>query len=272
MIAQGRPAEPASEDEDGIPIRSIARALVILQVVNSGPSMSLMEISRAADLPYPTVVRIIRTLVHEGMLEREPSQKRYRPTPLVQTLSHGYQEHSRLSLISRPILVRLTQQLGWPLTISTPLADRMITRDTTHSLTSLSLNNYYPGFSYPMIESAGGRAYLAWVSLEKREQHLASRSMIGRATSISDAREHISNVLDAVKEHGFALVERNMFTKPAGRNSSIALPVLQDGHAIAAISVIYFAVAMRAGAAIDAFVAPLRGAAAEISEALAQEA
>src|SRR3546814_8763270 len=86
-----------SDLERGIPIRSISRAIAVLQAINRGGSLTMMEIARASAVPYPTACRIVQTLLHEGLVERESARKRYQPTALVQTLAHGFQGHGARS-------------------------------------------------------------------------------------------------------------------------------------------------------------------------------
>lgn len=78
-----------SNMEKGVPIRAITRGLAVLQAVNQHGSLTMMEIAQTSRVPYPTACRIVQTLLHEGMLEREPGRKTYRATPLVLTLASG---------------------------------------------------------------------------------------------------------------------------------------------------------------------------------------
>ena len=95
--------------EKGVPIRSLSRGIAVLQAVNRGGTISMMEIARTSNVPYPTACRIVQTLMHEGLIEREPSRKHYRPTALVQTLAHGFQGHGR-QLLDAPGGLRA---VGW---------------------------------------------------------------------------------------------------------------------------------------------------------------
>ena len=83
-------------------IRAIGRGLRVLQVVNHHRSISMMEIARQCELPYPTTCRIVETLIEERMIERETTRKHYRPTALVKTLSVGYQADDALAQASAP--------------------------------------------------------------------------------------------------------------------------------------------------------------------------
>lgn len=83
--------------EKGVPIRAISRGLAVLQAVNRQGSLTMMEIAQSSEVPYPTACRIVQTLVHEGMLEREPGRKTYRPTSAVLSLASGYSAPVQLS-------------------------------------------------------------------------------------------------------------------------------------------------------------------------------
>lgn len=72
-------------------VRSISRGIAVLMALNRNGSMSMMALSKATELPYPTVNRIIQTLLFERLVEREPARKHYRVTRLVRALSSGYQ-------------------------------------------------------------------------------------------------------------------------------------------------------------------------------------
>lgn len=76
-------------DKNESNIRSISRALSILRVINRAGSLRLTDIAALTEIPYPTALRIVRVLVDEGVIEREPTRKWYRPTALSRTLSYG---------------------------------------------------------------------------------------------------------------------------------------------------------------------------------------
>ena len=56
-------------------IRSISRALHVLQAINQHGALTMTQISQIVKLPYPTACRIVYTLVGEGVIERETSRK-----------------------------------------------------------------------------------------------------------------------------------------------------------------------------------------------------
>jgi IclR family mhp operon transcriptional activator len=224
----------------GVPIRSVSRSLSVLQAVNAAGSLSLTEIARTVKLPYATVVRLVATLVHEGMIEKEPDRKNYRPTVLVQSLSSGYKDHSQLGAVARPHIIALTAKHGWAVAVSTRFGMNMIVRECTHAVARYNLSTYYPGFVYPMLQSAAGMVYMAFSS--ERERHLMRREL--SETEVVDSMQ-LSGISEAaledIRQRGFATRGRNRFTIPEGKNSAIAAPIFLDGQLAGTLALIFLA-------------------------------
>lgn len=252
--------------EKGVPIRSLVRGIAVLQAVNRGGSLSMMDIARASGVPYPTACRIVQTLQVEGLIEQEPARKRYRPTALVQTLSHGYHDHTRLVQFARPHLVELTRQVVWPISLATHVGPSMVIRDSTHALTTLTFNNYLPGYSIPILECASGLVYLAHMDPEERSSLLDSLKRLPERVPVHILHqiEH-DNLLATVREQGFASRGNNHFTRNPGKTSSISVPIFEQGHVSGALTLSFFSTAIRMVDAIARFVAPLKQAASDIS-------
>jgi IclR family transcriptional regulator, mhp operon transcriptional activator len=255
--------------EKGVPIRSLSRGIAVLQAVNRGGALSMMEIARTSELPYPTACRIVQTLLYEGLIEREPSRKRYRPTGLVQTLAHGYHGHGRLVQKARPHLVELTNQLSWPITLSTHVGHSMIIRDSTHSLSALTFNSYYPGYELPILECASGLAYLAHMPDDERRAILEALKLLPEKVSFHglSLMEEGKQVED-IRRAGYVTRDFNRFTRNPGKTSSIAVPVFENGHVVAALTLAFFSSALRMADAIERFASPMMDVARAITTEL----
>ncbi|MEY2882912.1 MAG: hypothetical protein RL490_636 [Pseudomonadota bacterium] len=255
-------------DRDGN-VRAISRGLAVLQAVNRGGSITMMEICRSAHIPYPTACRIVQTLIDEGMIEREPARKRYRPTALVRTLSFGYQEEGDLVAVARPHIVALTRKLAWPVSVTTRVGPMMMVRDSTHKLTSLTLHNYVPGFTLPIIECSTGKAYLAFCDEDERRGVLNGlKQLDGPAERMAVLLTSSEKMLMDIRARGFATQARNAYTATPGKTSSIAVPIFQNGRVCGALALIFFASAVSMAEAEGRFVNELKAVAAAISEAL----
>ena len=255
--------------ERGIPIRAISRAIAVLQAINRDGSLNMTEIAQASNVPYPTACRIIQTLIHENLIEREEDRKRYRPTALVQTLSHGFAGHGELIAAARPHMAALTRDIGWPLSLSTHVGSAMVLRDSTHALTSLTFNDYHPGYAMPILSCASGLVHLAWCDDSERETILGHLS-----PNADDETRHMlqlafeGGLLQTIRTDGYAARGYNHFTRNPGKTSSIAVPIMRGEEIVAALNVAFFASAIEMQAAKRDLLPGLRVCANMISESL----
>jgi len=246
--AEGGEVSPARAEagtcDRGVPIRSVSRAIAVLQAVNRFGSITMMEIARASDVPYPTACRIMQTLLYEGLVEREDGRKRYRPTALVQTLSQGYQGHGELVQAVHPHIAALTKEIGWPISLSTHVGNSMLLRDSTHSLTSLCFNEYHPGFAMPILDCAAGLVHLAFCSEAERQTILGHLEVMDEGEHHNALQMTREGMLEAIAQAGYAARDSNRFTLNPGKTSSIAVPLMVDGEIAGALTVAFFASAV----------------------------
>lgn len=250
-------------------IRSISRGLAVLKAVNRGHSVTMMQIARSSQIPYPTACRIVQTLIEEGMIEREPARKRYRPTALVRTLAQGYSEEDDLVAAARPHIVALCKKVAWPISIATRVGYSMMVRDSTHKLTSLTLSNYAPGYTLPIAECSTGKAYLAYCGEEERTAILEGvRQLDGPAERMALLLLRQGSLFSEIRSRGYATQARNAYTANPGKTSSIAVPLWRGDEPAGAMALIFFAAAMPMAKAEALFVDELKAVAAAISHDL----
>jgi IclR family transcriptional regulator, mhp operon transcriptional activator len=255
--------------EKGVPIRAISRGISVIQAINRGHSLTMMEIAKTSKVPYPTACRIVQTLLLEGMIEREPARKRYRATALVQSLASGFQDDEQIVAVARPHIVALCEKLLWPISLTTRVGPHMMVRDSTHTMTSLTLANYYPGYTLPLMECSTGQAYMAHCSEHECETLLDGlRQIEGSAERMAELLLANDSLLKQIRAQGYATFARNRYTDTPGKTSSIAVPIFKGDQVTGAIALIFFAVAMSMEKAIAQFVEPLQATAAAISAEL----
>jgi IclR family mhp operon transcriptional activator len=255
--------------EKGVPIRSVSRSLAVLQAVNRLGSLSMMDIARMCKIPYPTACRVVQTLMYEGMLEREPGRKCYRPTALVQTLANGFQEHSQLVAIARSHITEFTRRTLWPVLITTRVGNAMMVRDSTQNLTSLSFSAYPPGHTFPLLECASGRAYMAFASHEEQQTILESLREVENGVDPHTFDLFRAGYLsEEIQRAGFATRSNNRFAAVPGKTSSIGVPIFRNGVVCGALTLVFFTSAMKMPLAIDRFAEILMQTSRDISAAL----
>jgi IclR family transcriptional regulator, mhp operon transcriptional activator len=256
--------------EKGVPIRSISRSIAALKAINRHGSLSMMDISRASAVPYPTACRIVQTLLYEGLIEQEPARKRYRPTALVQTLAHGFQHDDRLVEVARPHILALTKRVGWPVSIAIRVGRNMMLRDSTHANTSLTFEQYYPGFTLPILDSASGKLSMAFASDEDRTSILKWMRVSQEIDLEYLKTAEASLDIEKIQRLGYAVQGRNHFNLTPGKTSSIAVPIFVKGVFEAAMTLVFFVSAMKIDAALEQYLADLNETANAISSALSE--
>lgn len=257
------------KDASDSSIRAIGRGLSVLKVINRLGSANLTEISRETQIPYPTVCRIVNTLLQEEMIEREPNRKRYRPTVMVQSLAVGYQLENRLVSIARPALSELCNELVWPVSLATRVGSCMVLLDSTHRDTSLTLSHYYPGHTMPITECATGKAYLANCDVQSREEILDNIENIqfSEHGQIKPAK-YDDAFWGAIREKGYAVQRNNIYTADPGKTASIAAPIFVNETIAAAIAIIFFKNSLKLGEAEETLAPKIVEAAQLISKNL----
>lgn len=255
--------------EKGAPIRSISRSIAALKAINRHGSLSMMEISKASAVPYPTACRIVQTLLYEGLIEQEPARKRYRATAMVQTLAHGFQQDDRLVRAARPHIVAMTQAVGWPISIATRVGRNMMLRDSTHANTSLTFEQYYPGFTLPILDSASGKLSMAFAPDDERQMILRWMRVSQEIDLQYLATAEASLDVERIRELGYAVQGRNHFNRNPGKTTSIAVPIFLNGKFEAAMTLVFFVSAMKLDAALETYLGDMQKTAAAISFDLA---
>ena len=270
-VAEKPEASNSEESQKGIPIRSISRALNILQIINRAGSICLMDIAKQSGLPYPSACRIVQTLVHEGMIERESCRKYYRPAQSVQSLSYGYQDDDELVRVARPFIEDLTREIGWPVSIVTRIGNQMVLRDSTHAMTSLTFARDYPGYSLPIAYCADGKAFLAALpedELELIKANLGPRIPVpGDPNCVLDPLDD----LEDVRRRGYAIVERVPHTVTPGKTSCVSVPVYRNGRVAGVVTIAFFASTMNQKQAQDSLLPALQETQQKINQALSSQ-
>lgn len=268
MAAQTKASAKQTDEkpENDSSIRAIGRGLSVLKVINRMGSANLTEISRETQIPYPTVCRIVNTLMQEEMVEREPNRKRYRPTVMVRSLAVGYQLESRLVSVARPLLETLCKDLVWPVSLATRVGSCMVLLDSTHHMTSLTLSHYYPGYTIPITECATGKAYLAHCDQTTRKEILENIETIefsshGHIKPARDDEEYWAGI----REQGYSVQMNNAYSADPGKTTSIGAPIFIGDTVASAIAVIFFKSSLKLKAAEEAFALKLVETAKEIS-------
>jgi IclR family pca regulon transcriptional regulator len=214
---------------------SLAKACRVLEVFDGQePELNLSEIGRLTNLDVGTVHRLVRTLVGLGYLQQAESAKRYRLG--LKVIDLGFNSISRIHVqsLSRPILLSLVDSVVGAASIGVLDRSNIVYIDRVQvGLTSLGATRGI-GSRIPLYCSAIGRAILAYLSPERRDQILEAEERVKLTphtiTSLRDIRQRIGEV----RELGYAFSDQEMI--PGVR--ALAVPILdREGHPLGSLSV-----------------------------------
>lgn len=264
--------EEDDNSRKGVPIRAVSRAIEILQIINRHGSPTIMEIQKESRLPYATVFRMIMTLQHEGLIACETARKRYRPTELVWSLGTGFQQHDLMVARARGILAELTSRFLWPVALSVRVGNRIIVKDSTHTQTTQTFINYYPGYALPLLNCGAGRAYIAFCPEDERQIIFnAARDSDDEDTRFALQILEDEAYLADIRAKGYATHARLQHNETPGKTSSLAVPVMVGEDVRACLAIVYFERAMSVPEAAEKYVEPLREAADRIAMAAIEQ-
>ncbi|MGH7005512.1 MAG: hypothetical protein ACREIP_16345, partial [Alphaproteobacteria bacterium] len=124
------------------------------------------------------------------------------------------------------------------------------------------------GFRPPVLLSSLGLVYLAHVSDAERETILRNLATSDRPdAALARNRRAVNAMLAEVKKRGYGFREGGISPK----TGSIAVPVMWRGRPLASINIHYILSAMPMAQVVERYLPLMRGAAAKIEMALAQQ-
>lgn len=241
----------------------------MLQVVNQRSGLKAAEIAIDTGIPRPTVYRLLETLEGLGFVGRDHSSDKWRPTLQAKSLSSGFRDEDWVTQSAVPEMVRLGREILWPLDLVTFNDHQMEIRESTHNISPYSIDHGMVRLKLPVLETAGGRAWLAFSAEEERAQTLA-----GLEAKFGLTRPIILNdgPLDYIVEQSRKLGVG--FRKEGFRlaTQSISAPIFRGRRVIACLTIIWTGSALSFDKALEMYRDKLVATAERVSDALESSA
>lgn len=241
--------------------------MLILQVLNQRNGLKAAEVANETSIPRPTVYRLLETLEGLGFVSRDHSSEKWRPTLQAKSLSSGFRYEDWVTQSAVPEMVRLGRDILWPLDLVTFNDYRMEIRESTHNISPYSIDHGMVGLQSPVLDTAGGRAWLAFSSEEVRAQTLAglkARQSLHDPVMLLDGP--LVHVLKTCTELGVGY--RMNGHRP--RTQSISAPIYYGQDVLACLTVIWTTSALSFDKALIQYKDKLVQAAQNISASLAR--
>lgn len=250
-------AEPAA-------MRGVTRTLAVIRALNEQNGARVSDLARLTRVPRPSLYRILDALCALGYVRRTDTE-RYELTLLVRTLSDGFSDEPWVRAIAQPVMEELQREIVWPTDIAAFYGNAMYLRATTRRLSPLTIDAATAGLRLPMLQSATGRAYLAFSTDREREAILAN---LRRSSAPEDRRardaNYVRQLVAMTRKKGYGERHREIFDK----TGAIAVPIRRGAQVLACLNISFIASALSPREAAARYLAPLRDAARRIESRL----
>lgn len=171
-----RPVRSASGHRPDDLVRSVSRALRVLEVISSSPGLPVKAIARRADLNISTTYHLVRTLAYEGYVMRLPDGC-YEVGPEVPRRYHDLMASFDRPPTAGRVLRHLTEVTGLSAYLGLVRNGRVMVADLTEGPGSPYLEDLEIGLDIAAHATALGKALLASMSRNQRRQYLADQGL-----------------------------------------------------------------------------------------------
>lgn len=224
------------------PVQSVVRAFGILRELNRRSVTTIDHLHKATRLPKPTIVRLLETLIAEGLVTTDKRLGGYSVTSSVRLLSTGYHNDSLLVEAARTHCAQFTRAHKWPLSVAVPEEGGLVIRFSTIADSPLSPQFANLNQTLDPRSTGHGRAYLAYCSDKERAVLLRGRTSHKDGRPVEDTKG-LRQILARVKQQGYG--ERDPARLPAG-SSTVALPVMSSDRVLGTVGLTFYTSAMQA--------------------------
>ncbi|HUY04760.1 MAG TPA: IclR family transcriptional regulator [Rhodocyclaceae bacterium] len=251
-----------------LPESATLRAFSLLEhIVRAELPLSLDELTQQCGLPKPTVYRILGLLLQGGLLQREPSGKRYAVASRLADAALELLMHSPLRARRHAILVRLVDQIGETCNFTMLDGDHAVYLDRVETSSPVRLL-MEAGSRVPLHCTASGKLFLSQLA-EKTVHELLGPGPFKRYTERTITEpDRLARELKKIRGEG---VGRDVGEYLEG-SVCLAVPVVDaKGRVCATVAVHGPAPRMTLKRGRE-FLPALRQAALEMSETLVADA
>ncbi|MFD1624165.1 IclR family transcriptional regulator [Azospirillum griseum] len=214
---------------------SLQRGIAILRMLadSNESGARLTDIARDLNLTPPTVHRILKTLVEEGMVEADKSTKRYRLGIDLFTMAARAGNPNNLRDICRPIMLRLSATLRDTIFLLVRSGFDAVCLDRSEGPFPIRSFTGDIGGRVTLGVGQGSLAILAFLPDEEREEVIRFNLPRMQGVGILD-EVYLRTEIARVRDLGYASRSTGLLPGMSG----VAVPVLdREGHAVAALSV-----------------------------------
>lgn len=220
------------EKQDTMFVGSLAKGLRVLRAFDeSATELSLSELVQRTGLEKSAVQRLSNTLHLEGMLDKDPQTKRFRPSHAWLEMAYAYFWSNPLVRLAMPKLIELSHQLDATVNLAELSGDHVLYVSRVPGRSS-QFSSAIVGRRLVALSSAAGRAILSTMPQEERA-HMVEIWPLHQSTPLTIIdRASIAHSIDEAERLGYAMTQDQLILNQTGIAAPIKGP---NGVAHAAI-------------------------------------
>ncbi|GLO72647.1 IclR family transcriptional regulator [Phaeobacter inhibens] len=221
-----------SEKQNTLYVSSLAKGLKLLRAFDeTATEMSLGDLSRRSGLDKSATQRLANTLHIEGMLDKDPVTKRFRPSHAWLEMAYAYFWSDPLVGLAMPKLIELSQLLGATVNLAELSGDHILYVCRLPNRSS-QFSSTLVGRRLPALNTAAGRVMLSTRPKDERD-HLVDTWTLRQFTPRTTLdREAVRASVDEAAQLGYATTQNQMILNQTGVSAPIIGP---DGLAHASV-------------------------------------
>src|SRR6266700_5500510 len=214
-------------------VEALAKGLRILSLFDEKrPTWRVSDLAAAAELPMPTVYRVVMTLAAEGYLDHLPNGD-YRPGVRTLTLGTAALRSLDLVAIATPKLTQLGERTGETVNLAVLRGDRVLYLIRLRN-SDLVTANIQVGSTLPAVHTSIGKLLLAYLDEADLEARITDASFSANSgpnakVSLAELREE----LRTIRDQGWSMQDEEL----AHGLRSVAAPITgPDGRVLAGVN------------------------------------
>ena len=220
-------------DNDRIKVKSLEKAIKVLDCFVDQEGLSVTEISEKLDLYKSNVHNILATFKAMGYLEQDEETDLYYLGAGVLRLGRALGRRFRIGKVAQPYMQALANLVEENVFLAIPNDDCAMYLDAAYPAGHIGMIREMRGFEAPMYCTGLGKAMLAFLP-EKLQEDCASRELKAYTDNTITEKEKLLEELKRVQISGFAIdnMEHEFGVK------CVAVPVLNsNGQVVAGMSI-----------------------------------
>jgi DNA-binding IclR family transcriptional regulator len=223
--AGSRAASPGPADAgagDAAPgtqrIQAVDRAIALLKsVAASATPPTVLELARDCGINRSTAWRLLRTLEHHGLVDRDPITQRYTVGYGAITVAAAVTDDALVRRV-RPLLAKLAAVTGESVTLAVAKRFNLVYVDQVDPPNVMVPN--WLDKPLPLHATSGGKAFLAWLGPDQRDAVLPDELARYTPHTVTD-RERLDREFAEVRRVGYALCAREYEEFSSGASAAV---------------------------------------------------